>query len=117
MNTFKSLIQLCFIIIIVTACSKKECTLKSKYIYEPLVFDEVCNCIVAGKVKYLKDCETAVLVDYGNGTCDNIATKTICINGKCELSAGAYNEEIQFECQESFIEGPITEEEATRIGI
>lgn len=96
-----------------TSCSKKEdCGLKSKYIYEPIVFDESCNCIVSGKVKYLENCKTASLIDYGNGECDNIATRTICINGKCEISAGAYIEEFEIDCQETIIEGEISTEES-----
>jgi len=101
-----------------SSCSKKEdCGLKSKYIYEPIVFDEGCNCIVSGKVKYIKDCQTAALVDYGNGDCDNIATKTICKNGKCEAEAGAYTVDFEIDCQTTIVEGPISEEEAIEIGI
>lgn len=111
-----------FFIIAITAltlysCNKKDCEFKSKYIYEPIVFDESCNCIVSGKVKYLKDCQTAALVDYGDGTCDNIATKTICKDGKCERSAGAYTEEFEIDCEKTIIEGPISKEEAEEIGI
>lgn len=118
MNHLKLLLSLSFLSLMVfSACSKKDCEYKSKYIYEPLVFDEACDCIVAGKVKYLKNCETAILVDYGNGICDNLATKTICNFGKCEISAGAYMEEFEFDCLEAFFEGPISEEEALKMGI
>jgi hypothetical protein len=116
MNSFKLFLQFIFIVIIFSSCNK-DCELKSKYIYEPIVYNQTCNCIVSGKVKYLKDCETVALVDYGNGTCDNIATKTICKNGKCELSAGACKEEFEIDCQESITEGPISDEEASKIGI
>ena len=105
--------------VIFTSCSKDkgDCEYKSKYIYEPIVFDEICNCIVSGKVKYLKDCSTVLLVDYGNGTCDNIATKTVCKEGNCEISAGAYLVEFEFDCLEPIEEGPISEEEALKMGI
>ena len=46
-----------------------------KFVYEPIVISDDCNCIISGKVKYLKDCKTIALIDYGNGYCDNIATK------------------------------------------
>lgn len=54
-----------------------------KFIYEPIVISDDCNCIVSGKVKYLKACKTIALIDYGNGDCDNIATKILCKDGKC----------------------------------
>ena len=54
-----------------------------KFVYEPIVISDDCNCIVSGKVKYLKDCKTIALIDYGNGDCDNIATKILCKDGKC----------------------------------
>lgn len=118
MHTFKALIQLTLILLVTcTSCLKKEnCEFKSKYIYEPIVYDEDCNCIVAGKVKYLKECQTAVLLDYGNGDCDNLAIKTICKNGKCEESAGAETVEIEIDCKETIVEGPISEAEAEKMG-
>ena len=54
-----------------------------KFIYEPIVISDNCNCIVSGKVKYLKDCKTIALIDYGNGDCDNVATKILCKDGTC----------------------------------
>ena len=54
-----------------------------KFVYEPIVISDDCNCIVSGKVKYLKDCKTIALIDYGNGDCDNIATKILCNEGTC----------------------------------
>ena len=54
-----------------------------KFIYEPIILSEDCNCVVSGKVKYVKDCSTVALIDYGDGACDNIATKIICVDGKC----------------------------------
>lgn len=107
-----------FFLFALTACDKKEdCAFKSKYIYEPIVFDENCSCIVKGKVKYLKDCQTVALLDYGAGVCDELAIKTICVAGNCEISAGAYTEEIEIDCSESIKEGAISEEEATKMGI
>ena len=119
MKSFKLLFLFSFVMSVAfTSCLKKDdCEYKSKYIYEPIVFDEECNCIVQGKVKYLVDCKTAALVDYGNGECDNIATKTICVNGKCESSAGAYTEEFEIDCEEPIVEGIISEEEAIAMGI
>lgn len=75
-------------------CSKIDKDLKKKYnceklsgyhkfIYEPIVISEDCNCIVSGSVKYIKDCQTVALVEYGNGECDNVATKIICKDGNC----------------------------------
>ena len=54
-----------------------------KFVYVPIVISDDCNCIVSGKVKYLKDCKTIALIDYGNGDCDNIATKILCKEGTC----------------------------------
>jgi hypothetical protein len=79
---------------LVCCCSKLDKKLDDKYdcnklsgvhkfIYEPIVISGYCNCIVSGKVKYLKNCKTIALVDYGNGDCDNIATKILCKDGKC----------------------------------
>jgi len=120
MKYFKLLFLFTFLAaVIFTSCSKDkgDCEYKSKYIYEPIVFDEGCNCIVAGKVKYLKACQTVLLVDYGNGACDNKATKTICKDGNCEISAGAYLVEFEFDCLQPIEEGPISEEEALKMGI
>lgn len=99
------------------ACSKKDCPYKSKYVYEPLVYDVACQCIVSGKVKYMLDCQTAALLDYGNGNCDNKATKIICKSGNCETVAGARTQTIQIDCAKAFEEGPISEQEAAEIGI
>lgn len=116
MNSLK-LFLLLAIVTTCVSCLKKDCEYKSKYIYEPIIFDEDCNCIVAGKVKYLKECSTAILLDYGNGDCDNLAIKTTCKEGKCEKSAGATIEEIEIDCKETTIEeGPISEAEAMAIG-
>ncbi|UTW67738.1 hypothetical protein KFE94_06400 [bacterium SCSIO 12643] len=54
------------------------------YILEPLVVSDECGCIVKGMVKYLKNGETAAMVSYGNGECDDIAEKILCVNGDCD---------------------------------
>ena len=84
-----------FIILsVVISCVKLDIKLNDKYncdklsgvhkfVYEPIVISDDCNCIVSGKVKYLKDCKTIALIDYGNGDCDNIATKILCKEGTC----------------------------------
>ena len=56
---------------LVCCCSKLDKKLDDKYdcnklsgvhkfIYEPIVISDNCNCIVSGKVKYLKDCNLAI---------------------------------------------------------
>jgi len=92
-----------------TSCEKKDWSKKhcessldkegsyKEYIYEPLVTSDDCDCIVAGKVKYVGECGTLALLDYGDGTCDDIATKTICIDGDCD-HCGAYTVEVVLEC-------------------
>ena len=83
-----------FILSLIFSCGKLDKKLDHKYecdkltgvhkfVYEPIVISGHCNCIVSGKVKYLKDCETIALVYYGDGVCDNKATKIICENGNC----------------------------------
>ena len=68
-----------------------------EYIYEPLITSPDCDCIVAGKVKYVGECGTLYLLDYGDGTCDDIAIKTICINGKCD-GCKSYEETVKLDC-------------------
>ena len=48
-----------------------------KIITKPLVKTDDCKYIVEGTIEYLLDGETVVIIDYGNGECDNIATKTV----------------------------------------
>jgi hypothetical protein len=55
-------------------------------IIKPLVTSEECNCIISGEVKYLKDGKTIALVSYGNGACDDIAEKVLCVDGNCDNS-------------------------------
>jgi len=56
----------------------------TQYTVKPIVIDPACNCIVSGYVKYVKNGKTVALVDYGKGTCDKWAVKTICANGDCK---------------------------------
>ena len=85
----KNYVILILITLLLSGCfkfKKKECQKYEgfhKFVYEPIVISEDCNCIVSGKVKYLKDCQTMALIYYGDGDCDNIATKIICENGDC----------------------------------
>ena len=83
-----------FILSLIFSCNKSDKKLDHKYecdklsgvhkfVYEPIVVSNDCNCIVSGKVKYLKDCKTVALLYYGDGVCDNKATKIICENGNC----------------------------------
>jgi hypothetical protein len=58
----------------------------------PLLFDRSCRYILSGVVELYKDGST-VIIDYGDGTCDNIATVTA--NGTTEdinLDSHAYCE-------------------------
>lgn len=48
-----------------------------KVIVNPLQKLQGCKFIVAGTIDYLLDGELVATVDFGDGTCDNIATKTI----------------------------------------
>jgi len=48
-----------------------------KVVTKSLVKTEDCKYIVEGTIKYLLDGEVVAIVDYGNGECDNIATKTV----------------------------------------
>ncbi|UTW61984.1 hypothetical protein KFE98_18540 [bacterium SCSIO 12741] len=82
-----------------------------KYVYEDLVFSEQCGCIVSGKVKYVKG-KTLALVDYGDGSCDNEAVKTVCYQGDC-YHKKATKHVITIDCQQkSVAEGEVEESEA-----
>ncbi|PLX04187.1 MAG: hypothetical protein C0594_09365 [Marinilabiliales bacterium] len=48
-----------------------------KVIVNPLIKGESCKFIVSGTIEYRINGEVVATVDYGNGECDNIATKTI----------------------------------------
>jgi hypothetical protein len=48
----------------------------TKVIVKPLVKTQNCPYIVEGTIKYFKDKKWVATVDYGNGSCDDLATKT-----------------------------------------
>ena len=43
----------------------------------PLVKIDGCDYIVEGKIEYIKDGTVVATVDFGDGQCDDIATKTV----------------------------------------
>lgn len=47
-----------------------------KVISKPLVKAEGCNYITEGTIKFFYGTKWVATIDYGDGTCDNIATKT-----------------------------------------
>ncbi len=48
-----------------------------KVITKPLVKLDDCKFIVEGTIEYRLEGEVVAVVDYGDGECDNIATKTV----------------------------------------
>jgi hypothetical protein len=48
-----------------------------KVITKPIVKIDGCKYIVEGTIEYYQDGVLIAVVDFGNGNCDNIATKTI----------------------------------------
>ena len=56
------------------AGSKKTYT---KNILIPLERIDGCYYVVKGKIEYVKDGAVVATVDFGDGECDNIATKTV----------------------------------------
>ena len=67
-------------------------------ILEPIQYDEECGCIVRGMVKYVDCGKTQAIVYYGDGECDGIGLRTICVGGDCE-TAEAQTCEFDMECQ------------------
>jgi len=61
--------------------SENYLTLKTsdykKNITIPLEKKEGCDYPVKGRIEYIKENKTLAVIDYGNGKCDDIATKTI----------------------------------------
>ncbi len=49
----------------------------TKNIIKPIVALEDYDFPVEGTIEYLKDGKVVATIDYGNGECDNIATKTV----------------------------------------
>lgn len=48
-----------------------------KVIVNPIVKLGDCKFIVAGTIEFRKNGEVLAIIDFGDGTCDNIATKTV----------------------------------------
>ena len=49
----------------------------TKNILIPLERIDGCDYVVKGKIEYVKDEVVVATVDFGDGECDNIATKTV----------------------------------------
>ena len=49
----------------------------TKNILIPLERIDGCDYVVKGKIEYIKDGSVVATVDFGDGECDNIATKTV----------------------------------------
>ena len=49
----------------------------TKKILIPLEKIDGCDYVVKGKIEYIKDGAVVATVDFGDGECDNIATKTV----------------------------------------
>ena len=56
---------------------KKKSSRYKKSILIPLVKIDGCDYIVEGKIEYIKNGTVVATVDYGDGQCDDIATKTV----------------------------------------
>ena len=64
--------------------SKKTYT---KNILIPLERIDGCDYVVKGKIEYIKDGAVVATVDFGDGECDNFATKTVDgVDKKIELN-------------------------------
>ena len=56
---------------------KKKSSRYKKNILIPLVKIDGCDYIVEGKIEYIKNGAVVATVDFGDGQCDDIATKTV----------------------------------------
>ena len=56
---------------------KKKSSRYKRNIIKPLVKIDGCDYIVEGKIEYIKNGVVLATVDFGDGECDNIATKTV----------------------------------------
>jgi len=56
---------------------KKKSSKYKRNIIKPLVKVDGCDYIVEGNIEYIKDGAVVATVDFGDGECDNIATKTV----------------------------------------
>ncbi len=58
------------------ALKKEEASSKyEKVIIEPLVKSDDCDYIISGIIKYYETASWTATVDFGDGTCDDLATK------------------------------------------
>ena len=66
---------------------KKKSSRYKRNIIKPLVKIDGCDYIVEGKIEYIKDGAVVATVDFGDGECDNFATKTVDgVDKKIELN-------------------------------
>ena len=56
---------------------KKKSSRYKRNIIKPLVKIDGCDYIVEGKIEYIKTGSVVATVDFGDGECDDIATKTV----------------------------------------
>ena len=56
---------------------KKKSSRYKRNIIKPLVKIDGCDYIVEGKIEYIKTGAVVATVDFGDGECDNIATKSV----------------------------------------
>ncbi len=56
---------------------KKKSSRYKRNIIKPLVKINGCDYIVEGKIEYIKNGAVVATVDFGDGECDDIATKTV----------------------------------------
>lgn len=97
-NYLKVLFVLSFgLVLLFTACKKNNDLDLSKEMYEnydadiefkdggdiekiitkPLFSPDDCKYVVEGTIEFRKNGEAVAIIDFGDGSCDNIATKTI----------------------------------------
>ena len=66
---------------------KKKSSRYKRNIIKPLVKIDGCDYIVEGEIEYIKNGPVLATVDFGDGECDNIATKTVdCVNHEIKLN-------------------------------
>ena len=56
---------------------KKKSSRYKRNIIKPLVKIDGCDYIVEGRIEYIKNGAVVATVDFGDGECDNIASKTV----------------------------------------
>lgn len=88
------------LVIILTSCSKENTSSKDEDLYKSIADEEVdfvlkgdgkfekvitkplikledCKFIVEGTIEFYKNNELVIIIDFGDGECDDIATKTV----------------------------------------